>query len=249
MCLVAILPCRQLHIRGDFMDQAILQKILDILDKNRLMTVATLRPDGWPQATTVGYANDGLTPYFLCSPQSQKAQNLAKDDRVSLTIDRDTPDPLAITGLSMAARAVPVKDPDEINKALRLLATKYPEYASLPAPGPEAICPFRVMPTVISVLDHTGFGHTDLVSVCMDHPAAPPEFRIGLDGVVISRGRIIPIGCGADRFTVNTLVNCGRDQVEIVLVQLDIDFLSLPRQLSLSRDGREYRDSYGDYLE
>jgi len=25
------------------------------------MTVATNRPDGWPQATTVGYVNDGLT--------------------------------------------------------------------------------------------------------------------------------------------------------------------------------------------
>jgi hypothetical protein len=29
------------------------------------------RPDGWPQATIVGYVNDGLTLYFLCSPQSQ----------------------------------------------------------------------------------------------------------------------------------------------------------------------------------
>jgi len=23
------------------------------------MTIATLRPDGWPQATTVGYVNEG----------------------------------------------------------------------------------------------------------------------------------------------------------------------------------------------
>jgi nitroimidazol reductase NimA-like FMN-containing flavoprotein (pyridoxamine 5'-phosphate oxidase superfamily) len=50
------------------------------------MTLATNRPDGWPQATTVGYVNDGLTIYFLCSPQSQKAANLARDSRVSLTI-------------------------------------------------------------------------------------------------------------------------------------------------------------------
>ena len=43
------------------MDEAMKQKILTILNQNRIMTVATLRPDGWPQATTVGYANEGLT--------------------------------------------------------------------------------------------------------------------------------------------------------------------------------------------
>jgi nitroimidazol reductase NimA-like FMN-containing flavoprotein (pyridoxamine 5'-phosphate oxidase superfamily) len=47
------------------------------------MILATNRPDGWPQATTVGYVNDGLTIYFLCSPQSQKAANLAWDSPVT----------------------------------------------------------------------------------------------------------------------------------------------------------------------
>ena len=43
------------------MDQTIERKIVELLDQHRLMTVATNRPDGWPQATTVGYVNDGLT--------------------------------------------------------------------------------------------------------------------------------------------------------------------------------------------
>src|SRR6266702_1282809 len=79
------------------MDEEIRQKILTLLDQHRIMTIATLRPDGWPQATTVGYANDGLTLYFLCGPESQKAANLARDDRVSLTIDHDTPQVMEIT--------------------------------------------------------------------------------------------------------------------------------------------------------
>ncbi|MBT9476913.1 pyridoxamine 5'-phosphate oxidase family protein, partial [Polaromonas sp.] len=87
------------------MDDEIRQKILALLDQHRIMTVATLRPDGWPQATTVGYVNEGLTLYFLCGLDSQKAKNLAQDDRLSLTIDHDTADLMAITGLSMAARA------------------------------------------------------------------------------------------------------------------------------------------------
>src|SRR5829696_6280047 len=80
------------------MDEEIKRKILTLLDEHRIMTIATLRPDGWPQATTVGYANEGLTLYFLCGLESQKAANLARNDRVSLTIDHDTPDIGAITG-------------------------------------------------------------------------------------------------------------------------------------------------------
>ena len=149
------------------MDEPMRQKILALLEQHRIMTIATLRPDGWPQATTVGYANEGLTLYFLCGPDSQKAANLAREDRVSLTIDHDTPQVMEITGLSMAARAQAVVDRAEAEKALRLLMLKYPPQGSipLPMPTPADVRIFRVTPTVISVLDYSkGFGHTDLVT-------------------------------------------------------------------------------------
>ena len=148
------------------MDTSIKAKILRLLDEHRIMTLATLRPDGWPQATTVGYVSEGMTIYFLCGKDSQKAQNLARDDRVSLTIDHDTPDIMAITGLSMAGHAVAVTDRAEAEKVLGLLPSKYPEPSSVPIemPGPDDVSIFRVKPTVISVLDYAkGFGHTDLV--------------------------------------------------------------------------------------
>ena len=149
------------------MDEEMRVKILTLLDQHRIMTIATLRPDGWPQATTVGYANEGLTLYFLCALDSQKAANLARDDRVSLTIDHDTPQVMEITGLSMAARARAVVDPAEAEKVLRLLMKKYPEQASMPLPMPKPadVRIFRVIPVVISVLDYSkGFAHTDLVT-------------------------------------------------------------------------------------
>ena len=111
--------------------------------------------------------NEGLTLYFLCGLDSQKATNLARDDRVSLTINHDTPDLMAITGLSMAAHAQAVVDRDEANKVLRMLPLKYPENIAvpIPMPTPEEIRIFRVTPTVISVLDYAkGFGHTELVT-------------------------------------------------------------------------------------
>jgi len=150
------------------MDEQIKKKILEILDQHRIMTIATLRPDGWPQATTVGYVSEGLTLYFLCGLDSQKAANLAQDDRVSLTIDHDTDQIMEITGLSMAACAEAVTDRAEAETVLRMLPLKYPKQNSLPVamPRPEDVRIFRVTPTVISVLDYTkGFGHTDLV-VC-----------------------------------------------------------------------------------
>ena len=150
------------------MDDEIKRKILALLDQHRIMTVATLRPDGWPQATTVGYVNEGLILYFLCGLDSQKAKNLARDERLSLTIDHDTADLMAITGLSMAARAQAVEDRAEAEKVLRMLPLKYPEAQPQPLPmkmpSPDEVRIFRVTPAVISVLDYAkGFGHTDLI--------------------------------------------------------------------------------------
>ncbi|SRR5579883_159086 len=150
------------------MTPALESQILSLLDRHRTMSLATLRPDGWPQATTVGFAHDGLTLYFLCGPDSQKASNLALNDRVSLTIDHDTPQVMEITGLSMAAHAQRVVDRVEAKKALGLLMERYPEQPSLPLPmpKPEEVAIFRVKPEVISVLDYSkGFGHTDLTRV------------------------------------------------------------------------------------
>ena len=109
------------------MHESMRQKIQSLLDAHRVMTIATLRPDGWPQATTVGYVNEGLTLWFLCGKDSQKAKNLARDNRVSITVDHDTPDLMSITGLSMAARAHRVTDRAEAQKVLRMLPLKYPD--------------------------------------------------------------------------------------------------------------------------
>jgi nitroimidazol reductase NimA-like FMN-containing flavoprotein (pyridoxamine 5'-phosphate oxidase superfamily) len=157
------------------MDDALHDKILALLDEHRILSLATLRPDGWPQATTVGYVNDGMAIYFMCGRDSQKARNLAQDDRVSLTIDHDTTDPMAIRGLSMAARAVPVADEAVLRRAmLELLPKKYPEYGPMMSEASLAgMMAFRLVPQVISVLDYTkGFGHADLVQVDPEEGAA-----------------------------------------------------------------------------
>ena len=142
------------------------QQIIDLLDRHRIMTVATNRPDGWPQATVVGYANDGLIVYCLIARDSQKFANIARDPRVSLAIANNYPQPLQIKGLSMAARVVEAQDQGEIDHVAEILLRRYPEYKVMPRPNPAAVPLMRMTPEIVSILDYSrGFGHTDLVRV------------------------------------------------------------------------------------
>ncbi len=148
------------------MDQALRRKMLELLDGNRILTIATNRSDGWPQATIVGYANDAELIYVIIGRDSQKHANLTRDNRVSLAIGGDTPDPVTITGLSMAARAEEVTDAAERRRAFSLMLQRYPEYAAMAPPAPESIVLLRIRPEIVSVLDYSkGFGHADLAQV------------------------------------------------------------------------------------
>jgi nitroimidazol reductase NimA-like FMN-containing flavoprotein (pyridoxamine 5'-phosphate oxidase superfamily) len=142
------------------------RQIIDLLDHHRIMSVATNRADGWPQATIIGYANDGLIIYCFIGHDSQKYANIMRDPRISIAIANDYPQPLMIKGLSMAARAVEVEDAGEIDHATAILLKRYPEYKVMPRPDPAAVPMLRITPEIVSILDYSkGFGHTDLVRV------------------------------------------------------------------------------------
>jgi hypothetical protein len=46
------------------MDDALRSRILEVLGRQDIMTITTIRPDGYPQATTVNYIHDDLVLYF-----------------------------------------------------------------------------------------------------------------------------------------------------------------------------------------
>ena len=141
-------------------------KAVGILDENRLMAIATVRPDGWPQATMVGYANEDILVYFVISRDSQKFANIAKDDRVSIVVGRDFHDPRTIKALSIAARASEVRDPKQRERALALLLGRHPGLNSLEPPRPEHSAVMRAYPEIITILDYSkGFGHADVLTV------------------------------------------------------------------------------------
>jgi hypothetical protein len=110
------------------MDEELKIKILDLLDRHRIMTIATLRADGWPQATTRGLRERRASSVWS---DSQKAYNLGKMIE-SL---------MAIAGLSIAGHATVVGDRAEVEKILRMLSLRYPKQ-ELPMPRPEVFVCF-----------------------------------------------------------------------------------------------------------
>jgi nitroimidazol reductase NimA-like FMN-containing flavoprotein (pyridoxamine 5'-phosphate oxidase superfamily) len=161
----AVMNGRLVRLVEVVMDAELRAVVLEIMECHRIMTVATLRADGFPQATTVSYVYDGLDLYFGCAPMSQKARNIDRDPRVSLTIDHDYHDLNRIRGISAGGLAEPLSRLEDRAKVERLMLRRFPEmqhYA--PDVTDEDVLFIRVRPTVISVIDYTkGFGHTDLV--------------------------------------------------------------------------------------
>ncbi len=153
--------------------------VLQLLNKHRVMTIATNRRDGWPQATIVGYVNDGFLLYCFVARNAQKYVNILRDPRVSIAMGCDSSRPRDIKGLSLAARASPVTDPDEFNYVSALRLKRYPEYAAAPQsattgdaaqraaprPSPDSVVLLRIVPEIISVVDYSrAFGHSDLIA-------------------------------------------------------------------------------------
>ena len=142
------------------------QKAVDILNEYRLMAIATLRADGWPQATMVSYANDGLLLYFVVSRASQKYANIVRDSRVSIVVGRDFEDPSQIRALSIGANASEVRDPVQREHALDLILERHKALARFGRPDAAHSAVMRAYCSIVSILDYSkGFGHADLLTV------------------------------------------------------------------------------------
>jgi general stress protein 26 len=147
-------------------DPGLRQEILSIFADANDMTIATIREDGYPQATTVSYVNDDLRIYFGCAAESQKTANIARSDKVSLTVNLPYSSWEEIRGVSIGGRAAPVTDPKEIDRVGQLMLRKFPQIAQYASTGMQGIILLRITPEIISVLDYRkGFGHTGLVRV------------------------------------------------------------------------------------
>ena len=142
------------------------EKIISIISAAADLTIATNRADGYPQATTVSYVNDGMAIYFGTWSRSQKATNIGRDNRVSASITDPYKTWNEIKGVSLGGHAHLVTDPSELQRVSGLMLKKFPQIASFSkAMQATEMAIFRIDADVVSILDYsTEFGHTELVT-------------------------------------------------------------------------------------
>jgi hypothetical protein len=142
------------------------QEAISILERHGLMCLATVRPDGWPQATMVNYVNQGFTLYFMVSRTSQKFANIEADNRVSVAIGAEVIDPKTIEGLSLAAHAEEVRDEPYRSQFAARLAERHPRYFDLKHLDFSVSALMRARPEIVSIVDFSkGLGHTDSITL------------------------------------------------------------------------------------
>lgn len=149
------------------------QPAITILNANRLMTIATVRPDGWPQATIVGYANEGFRLYFLIYRTSQKFANIARDNRVAITVGQEPTELRQIKAVYAGCEVRELTDTKERSRAWALLAERHPNLTDLAPPETAEVATMVAECRYVSVLDYSqGLGHAE--TLVLESPAAGP---------------------------------------------------------------------------
>ena len=142
------------------------QPALQILNENRIMSIATVRPDGWPQSTIVGYANEGWRIYFLIYRTSQKFKNISADNRVSISVGHEPTELRQVKAVYAGCLASEVADLGERSHAWTLLAGRHPNLTDLAPPQKDEVATMVAECRYVSVLDYSqGLGHTESLTV------------------------------------------------------------------------------------
>lgn len=148
------------------MSAALRSRVLALLAEHHVMTLATVGADG-PWAAAVFYAHEDLRLYFLSSPTSRHAENLARDARAAATIQRDYDDWPGIRGLQLEGTVREIARADE-TRVRALYQERYPLIgggAGVPRKLLEALDKIRwyeFVPKDIHLIDNTlGFAHRE----------------------------------------------------------------------------------------
>src|SRR6185312_2382201 len=138
------------------------QPAIGILNDNKIMTVATIRPDGWPQATIVGYANEGFQLYFLIYRTSQKFANISQDNRIAITVGHEPTELRDVKAVYAGCTVKEVTDLGEKSRAWTLLAERHPNLTDLAPPQTSEVATMVAHCKHVSVLDYSkGLGQSE----------------------------------------------------------------------------------------
>lgn len=137
-----------------------------ILNAHRIMAISTVRPDGWPQTTIVGYANRGFDLVFLIYRSGQKFANIQHDDRISIAVAAEPVELGDLQAVYAAAHAKEVVDESDRQEAWRQLMERHSTLAGSHIPDAKEGVFMRARCTHVSMLDFTqGMGHQESIVI------------------------------------------------------------------------------------
>lgn len=142
---------------------------LRILNAHRIMAISTVRPDGWPQTTIVGYANRGFELYFMIFRASQKYANITLDDRISIAVASEPREMSQLQAVYAAANAREILDASERELAWKLLMERHSNLAGFQMPDASDAVFMTASCRHVSVLDFSqGIGHREQLTLDQD---------------------------------------------------------------------------------
>jgi len=138
------------------------------------MAISTIRPDGWPQTTIVGYVNRGFNIYFLIFRSGQKLANIQHDDRISIAVASEPSELNELQAVYAGAHAHEVTDQAERDEAWRLLMERDSNLAGFKMPEAHEAAFMKATCKYVSVLDFTqDIGHREQFT--LDDRGVPVE--------------------------------------------------------------------------
>ena len=142
------------------------QTAIRILNQHRIMAISTVRPDGWPQTTIVGYTNVGFEILFMIFRSGQKFANIQHDDRISIAVAAEPAELSELKAVYAAAHASEITDPNEREEAWRQLMQRHSNLAGFKMPDASGAVFMRARCKYVSVLDFSqGMGHREQLTI------------------------------------------------------------------------------------
>ena len=130
------------------------QHVLDYLEGEKIVTLATASSDGVPHASTFMYVNDGPELYFWARPTSTTAKHIRANPRVSFAIDEYVEDWNKAKGIQGDGQCQLVSSGDDVARAVGLFAEKFPSPSS--RASTTNISFFKITPASLQFIDNSG---------------------------------------------------------------------------------------------
>jgi uncharacterized protein YhbP (UPF0306 family) len=188
-------------------------QVLEFLEKQQTMSLATASTSGMPHATTLLYVNDGPTLYFWSQATSSTSRQVAQNPVVAFTIDQYTDDLNQTRGIQGVGECAVLLSGEQIARVADLFGQKFPSLA----PGSTmSISFFRITATELQFIDNTGtpparegafgaeFHRERSYSVIQAIPLKPAKrVSISLQPLEVASGEtIVRQGAPADKFLI-----------------------------------------------